>query len=68
MLGEATLDVSGTFAGEAIRLLILFAAPQDCALNHVPAVVDLGHNPIGFVLAVQRDCGAGPFGRRISGD
>jgi N6-adenosine-specific RNA methylase IME4 len=28
MLGEATLDVSGTFAGEAIRLLILFAAPQ----------------------------------------
>jgi hypothetical protein len=32
----------------------------DCALNHIPAVVDLGHNPIGFVLAVQRD-------RRISG-
>jgi len=28
MLGEATLDVSGTFAGEAICLLILFAAPQ----------------------------------------
>jgi len=28
MLGEATLDVSGTFAGEAIRLLILIAAPQ----------------------------------------
>ena len=26
MLGEATLDVSGTFLGEAIRLLILFAA------------------------------------------
>jgi hypothetical protein len=26
MLGEATLDVSGTFAGEAIRVLILFAA------------------------------------------
>jgi hypothetical protein len=39
----------------------------DCALNHIPAVVDLGHNPIGFVLAVQRDSGAGPFGRRISG-
>ena len=29
MLGEATLDVSGTFAGEARRLLILFAAPQN---------------------------------------
>ena len=28
MLGEATLDVSGTFAGEAIRILILFAAQQ----------------------------------------
>jgi hypothetical protein len=28
MLGEATLDVSGTFAGEAIRVLILFAAQQ----------------------------------------
>jgi hypothetical protein len=28
MLGEATLDVSGTFLGEAIRLLILFAAQQ----------------------------------------
>ena len=27
-LGEATLDVSGTFPGEAIRLLILFAAQQ----------------------------------------
>ena len=39
----------------------------DCALNHIPAVVDLGHNPIGFVLAVQRDSGAGPFGQRISG-
>ena len=26
MLGEATLDVSGTFAGEAIRVLIPFAA------------------------------------------
>jgi hypothetical protein len=26
--GEATLDVSGTFAGEAIRLLILFDAQQ----------------------------------------
>jgi hypothetical protein len=25
-LGEATLDVSGTFPGEAIRLLILFVA------------------------------------------
>jgi hypothetical protein len=28
MFGEATPDVSGTFAGEAIRLLILFAAPH----------------------------------------
>jgi hypothetical protein len=28
MLGEATLHVSGTFAGEAIRLLILFVAQQ----------------------------------------
>ena len=28
MLGEATLDVSGTFLGEAIRFLILFAAPH----------------------------------------
>jgi hypothetical protein len=26
MFGEATPDVSGTFAGEAIRVLILFAA------------------------------------------
>jgi hypothetical protein len=26
MLGEATLDVSGTFAGEAIRIFILFVA------------------------------------------
>jgi hypothetical protein len=26
MLGEATLDVSGTFAGEAIRVFILFVA------------------------------------------
>jgi hypothetical protein len=26
MLDEATLDISGTFAGEAIRFLILFAA------------------------------------------
>ena len=25
----------------------------DCALNHIPAVVDLGHNPIGFVLAEE---------------
>jgi hypothetical protein len=29
MLGEATFDVSGTFAGEAIRVLILFVA-QHC--------------------------------------
>jgi hypothetical protein len=28
MLGEATLDVSGTSPGEAIRLLTLIAAPQ----------------------------------------
>jgi hypothetical protein len=28
MLGEATLDVSGTFAGEAIRVFILFVAQQ----------------------------------------
>jgi hypothetical protein len=28
MLGEATLDVSGTFAGEAIRLSIQIAALQ----------------------------------------
>jgi hypothetical protein len=28
MLGEATLDVLGTFLGEAIRSLILFAAQQ----------------------------------------
>ena len=28
MLAEATLEVSGTFLGEAIRLLILFAAQQ----------------------------------------
>jgi hypothetical protein len=28
MLDEATLDISGTFAGEAIRFLILFAAQQ----------------------------------------
>jgi hypothetical protein len=28
MLGEATLDTLGTFLGEAIRLLILFAAQQ----------------------------------------
>ena len=28
MLGEAMLDVSGTFAGEAIRLLVLIAAPH----------------------------------------
>ena len=27
-LGEATLDVSGTFPGEAIRVLILFVAQQ----------------------------------------
>jgi hypothetical protein len=31
MFGEATLDVSGTFSGEAIRLLILFAAPHEIA-------------------------------------
>jgi hypothetical protein len=29
MLGEATLDGLGTFFGEAIRLLILFAAQQN---------------------------------------
>jgi hypothetical protein len=28
MLGEATLNISGTFAGEATRVLILFAAQQ----------------------------------------
>jgi hypothetical protein len=28
MLGEATPDALGTFLGEAIRLLILFAAPH----------------------------------------
>jgi hypothetical protein len=33
MLGEATLDVSGTFAGEAIRLLIQIAALQRAALR-----------------------------------
>src|SRR5438105_14691235 len=37
MLGEATLDVLGTFLGEAIRLLILFAAqhpvPRDLAIG-----------------------------------
>jgi hypothetical protein len=33
MLGEATLDVSGTFLGEAIRLLILFAAQHE-SLRH----------------------------------
>ena len=35
MLGEATLDVSGTFLGEAIRFLILFAAQQDGTSNRV---------------------------------
>ena len=35
MLGEATLDVSGTFAGEAIRVLILFAAQQIAAKHDV---------------------------------
>ena len=33
MLGEATLDVSGTFAGEAIRLPIQIAALQKEALE-----------------------------------
>jgi hypothetical protein len=28
MFGEATPDVSGTFAGEAIRVFILFVAQQ----------------------------------------
>jgi hypothetical protein len=31
MLGEATLDVSGTFLGEAIRLPIQIAAQQETA-------------------------------------
>jgi hypothetical protein len=29
MLGEATLDVSGTFLGEAIHVLILFVAQRE---------------------------------------
>ena len=33
MLGEATLDVSGTFLGEAIRLLILFAAQHQLVIQ-----------------------------------
>ena len=43
MLGEATLDVLGTFLGEAIRLLILSVAQQlnppglANALAHAPA-------------------------------
>src|SRR5712671_4867314 len=36
-------------------------------LHHIAAVVDLRDDAIGLVLAVQRDSGAGPFGRRISG-
>jgi hypothetical protein len=32
MLGEATLDVSGTFSGEAIRLPIQIAALQTTAV------------------------------------
>jgi hypothetical protein len=41
MLGEATLDALGTFLGEAIRLLIPFAAQQigrlTCAGPAAPA-------------------------------
>ena len=44
MLGEATLDVSGTFAGEAIRLLILFAAPHNRSVQRARA---LGNNTLG---------------------
>ena len=36
MLGEATLDVLGTFLGEAIRLLILFAAPHRAPVRGDP--------------------------------
>src|SRR5436305_15170304 len=49
MLGEATLDVSGTFAGEAIRVLILFAAQ---------------HRPLGSQCRLQRSNVVGQrFGR-----
>ena len=41
MLGEATLDVSGTFLGEAIRLLILFAA-QHTTAGDAPRRLDRG--------------------------
>ena len=37
----------------------------DRGLHHIAAVVDLRDNAIGLVLAVQRDSGARPFGRRI---
>ena len=34
MFGEATLDVSGTFSGEAIRLLISSVAPHSALNTH----------------------------------
>jgi hypothetical protein len=37
MLGEATLHVSGTFAGEAIRLPIQIAALHACGSKKEPA-------------------------------
>jgi hypothetical protein len=47
MLGEATLDVSGTFLGEAIRLLILFAA------QHTEPVLDIGELLACWPLALR---------------
>jgi hypothetical protein len=51
MLGEATLDVSGTFAGEAIRLPIQIAALQSTTKNQKPLRVTLNKlcQPLAFL-------------------
>jgi len=62
MLGEATLDVSGTFAGEAIRLLILFAAPHVEGAQKSWRRID-GHNQLPkLILGVKFTDGVEVFG------
>ena len=67
MLGEATLDVSGTFLGEAIRFLILFAAQQVPPLLTVSARFvpqNLLSQPAFETLHWHRSQSCGPVHRR----
>ena len=55
MLGEATLEVSGTFAGEAIRVLILFVA-QHPSLRGLSLLMPSNH--VRFWIEIDKEASA----------